>query len=517
MNPKKPDIPHAVIFAGIALALFAAPIAGVQTAEAQNIDAANGEIVIGLKEESSSSGRDGWSSGKTVNLLSLLGDDEKILHKMTAVDGIVISATDVDRTLARLNADSRVFAAELNHHYFTYATPTDPKLPEMWFLKAISAYQAWDVRSTSPGIVVAVIDNGIQLDHDDLKSRIWTNVKEIPGNGIDDDKNGYIDDINGWNFYGGNNLSTAAYVPLRQRKAECVAHPTEKIYETHGTHVAGTIGAVAGNKIGVVGISHDVRIMALKALGGPCGGGRLSGLVEAIAYATAHGAKVINLSLGGPHASKLIRREIEKAISAGVSVVAAAGNEANDNDKSPRYPAGYPVDGLISVAATGPNDELASFSNFGERSVDVAAPGVEILNTIPTGKDPARARSGYGKKSGTSMATPIVAGAIALVRAQNPDLSPAEIERRIQSAVDPVTRLKPVVRAGGRLNLAKLLGIAGKPVESASPKPPPLSEKKTRRQSLGGIRLDGGVTPQSQHSPKRSKAKSGEITGKSLY
>ncbi|MEL0021264.1 MAG: hypothetical protein VW709_15420, partial [Rickettsiales bacterium] len=191
MNPKKPDIPHAVIFAGIALALFAAPIAGVQTAEAQNIDAANGEIVIGLKEESSSSGRDGWSSGKTVNLLSLLGDDEKILHKMTAVDGIVISATDVDRTLARLNADSRVFAAELNHHYFTYATPTDPKLPEMWFLKAISAYQAWDVRSTSPGIVVAVIDNGIQLDHDDLKSRIWTNVKEIPGNGIDDDKNGY--------------------------------------------------------------------------------------------------------------------------------------------------------------------------------------------------------------------------------------------------------------------------------------------------------------------------------------
>jgi len=508
---------HWSIAAGLSLTATAM---SVQAQDRLPYDAVPGEIVIGMKRTSTPGGATQWSPGKTVNLLSLLGDDARVIREISSVDGIVISApslrteAEIDNALVRLSAQDSVFAAERNHVYYASAQPADPMLDKMWFLKKISAFNAWDKRSKSPGIIVAVLDTGIQLDHADLKGRFWINTLEIPGNGKDDDGNGYKDDIHGWNFRGNNNKPDAAYRSLGL--GGCKTHPTKRIYESHGTHVAGTIGAVANNNVGVAGISHDVRIMALRAFGKPCAAGTLDALIAAVAYATKNGAKVLNMSFGGGPPSKLMRREIEEAIKAGVSVVAAAGNTATNNDRHRHYPSGYRIDGLISVAATGPKDTLAKFSNYGRQTVDIAAPGHGILSTVPKGNDPSKAISGYANKSGTSMATPIIAGSIALMRAENPALDPVEIERRLMRAVDPVTHLKSRVRSGGRLNLAKLLHEAAKPVKKGSAKRTQPSGKEVTKQSIGGIRIDGGANrkrrPAGEQIPK-----SGNISGKSLY
>ena len=498
--------------------------ATVMPVEAQDrlpYNAVPDEIVIGMKRTSTSGETAQWSPGRTVNLLSLLGDDARVVREISAVDGIVVSApslrteAEINDALGRLSASENIYAAERNHVYYASAQPADPMLDKMWFLNKVSAFKAWDKRSKSPGIIVAVLDTGIQLDHADLKGRIWTNIKEIPGNGKDDDGNGYIDDIHGWNFQENNNKPGAAYRALGLRG--CKIHPTKRIYESHGTHVAGTIGAVANNNVGIAGITHDVQIMALRILGKPCAAGTLDGILEAVAYATKNGAKVLNMSFvrhGSP--SKLMRREIEEAIIAGVSVVAAAGNDATNNDQRQKYPSGYRIDGLISVAATGPKDTLAKFSNYGRRTVDIAAPGHEILSTVPKGNNPSKPISGYASKSGTSMATPIVTGAIALMRAENPALDPVEIEKRLMRAIDPLTHLKLWVRAGGRLNLAKLLREAAKPVKKGNTKRTQTSGKEMTQRAIGGIRIDGGAKhthrPAGQQIPD-----SGNISGKSLY
>ena len=311
------------------------------------------------------------------------------------------------------------------------STPNDPRFTELWGLHNtgqtggtidadIDAPEAWDISTGSGSVVVAVIDTGVLYTHSDLSSNIWNNTGEIPGNGIDDDHNGYIDDVRGWDFVNNDN------------------DPTDD--NSHGTHVSGTIGAMGNNGIGVTGVNWQVKIMALKAFNST-GFGNTSDAISAILYANANGASVISNSWSGLNPSQSLNDSIEASPAV---VVCAAGNSASDNDATPFYPASYSSPNIIAVAATDHNDTLASFSNFGSGSVDLAAPGTNILSTNFDGN--------YAYKQGTSMATPHVSGVAALVKSVNQSLTAVQIKNIILSTVDVKSSLSGKVNTSGRLN-----------------------------------------------------------------
>lgn len=322
--------------------------------------------------------------------------------------------------------------------------PDDPAFSLLWGLHNlgqtgglgdadIDAPEAWEVTRSGPEVVVAVIDTGIDRDHPDLAPNIWRNLGEIPDNNLDDDGNGYIDDVYGWDFINNDK------------------DPRDDHY--HGTHCAGTIGAVGDNGLGVVGVSPHVKLMSLKFLG--LYGGYTSDAIEAVAYATANGARVTSNSWGGGGYTQALKDAIDESAQAGVLFVAAAGNSATDNDLSARYPASYLSPNILSVAATDHQDRLASFSCHGATSVHLAAPGVNIYSTAPGGS--------YRHLSGTSMATPHVSGAAALLLAIRPDWQWAELKQSILAGVDPLASLSGKVSTGGRLNLARTLLVNSGP------------------------------------------------------
>lgn len=329
------------------------------------------------------------------------------------------------------------------------ATPNDPNYSRLWGLHNtgqtggvvdadMDVAEAWNTTTGSGSVVVGVIDTGIDYRHPDLAANMWRNPGEIVGDGIDNDQNGYIDDVYGWDF--ANNDSD----------------PFDD--EGHGTHVAGTIGAVGNNGTGVVGVSWNVSLMALKFLGAD-GSGSTSAAIAAINYATrmrqSHGVNVVatNNSWGGGGASNALRDAIAAGGAAGILCVAAAGNESANNDATPSYPANYPSTAIISVAATDASNRLASFSNFGATSVDVAAPGVGIYSTVPNSR--------YASYSGTSMATPHVTGTVALLAAANPQATAAEIRSAILSTAVPVAGLAGKVATGGLVNAAAAVAAIG--------------------------------------------------------
>ena len=387
--------------------------------------------------------------------MRLLDPSARVAKRLTRIGGVLIdmpSARDkAGRThaLARLRRDPAVEAAEPNFIYYLSAgMPNDPLAPQQWHLRAVKAMEAWSHAAGGREVVVAVMDTGVQLFHEDLRGRIWTNPKEIPDNGLDDDGNGFVDDIHGWNFVQGHNNPTAELVPLPQEG--CLPDEASRGYEDHGTHVAGIIGATTGNGRGIAGLAPNVKIMSLKIMGGPCGIGRLVDVVLALDYAIANGAHIVNMSIGGPNRSAIMQKLLEAAGRKGILVVAAAGNAASDNDVVPEFPSGYPLPNIISVAATGVDDELADFSNFGPRSVHLAAPGVDILSSVPEGEDGRGPDSGYKAHTGTSMAVPVVVGAAALIKSQHPDMTGAQIRERLLETVDRVAGLAGKVAAGGR-------------------------------------------------------------------
>lgn len=325
------------------------------------------------------------------------------------------------------NTDSPVSLETLsNHSQVEYAVPniklkaffegTDPRISEQWALEKVRAEQAWDIERGSHEVVVAVIDTGIDYNHPDLKENIWANEGEIAGNGIDDDGNGYVDDIQGWDFFDKDNT------PMDE---------TSSRNPGHGTHCAGIIGAAGNNGIGISGIAPVVKMIPIRFLGAD-GSGDLMSAVKAIDYATAAGAQIISASWGAavPRAgAKPILEAIERAGEQGILFVAAAANDGKSNDTREVYPANAGFDNVISVAASDVQDNKPAWSNFGRKEVHVAAPGAAILSTLPGGK--------YGELSGTSMATPLVSGLAVLALAQSArvdrEISPLELRSILQS------------------------------------------------------------------------------------
>jgi subtilisin family serine protease len=285
----------------------------------------------------------------------------------------------------------------------------------------ISATTAWDLRMTSSNIIVAVIDTGIDTSHPDLSSNLWVNPGEIAGNGVDDDSNGKVDDVNGWDFVNNDN------------------NPADD--NGHGTYVSGIIGGKGNDSIGIAGVTWAVRLMILKILDST-GFGTVANEVSAIQYATTKGAHIINASLGGSLSSQAEKDAIDAFPGL---FVAAAGNSGTDDDAPPSfYPACYTSPNIIAVAATDQNDALASFSDFGTTCVDLAAPGVNIISDFPG--------VSLAVGSGTSAATPFVSGVAALLKAQEPNRTTAEIRSAILNNVDVKASLSGKVATGGRLN-----------------------------------------------------------------
>ncbi|MEM1170386.1 MAG: S8 family serine peptidase, partial [Cyanobacteria bacterium P01_H01_bin.35] len=338
-----------------------------------------------------------------------------------------------------INADSTVPNESIINADFT--APNDTFFNLMWGLHNtgqtggtsdadIDALEAWDIQTGSNNVVVGVIDTGIDYTHPDLANNMWTNPGEIPGNGIDDDGNGYVDDVYGYDFAYGDN------------------DPIDLV-DGHGTHVAGTIGADGNNGQGVVGVNWNVDLMAIKFLDDN-GSGTTFGAIQAIEYATMMGADLTNNSWGGGGFSQGLYDAIAAAGAADSLFIAAAGNSGTNNDATPHYPDGYDLDNIISVASTDHNDNLSSFSQYGATSVDLGAPGSSIASTVP---------GGYAYLSGTSMATPHVSGVAALVLAENPDLSYQEVKDIILESTDPISALDGKTVTGGRLNAFKALSL----------------------------------------------------------
>lgn len=359
---------------------------------------------------------------------------------------------------------------EPNIEWKISATPDDPQYGSLYGLEKLDLPSAWEIQKGSKSITVAVLDTGVDYTHQDLKDNMWSNPDEIPNNGLDDDHNGWVDDVYGIDTYNED------------------GNPYDD--HGHGTHCAGIIGARGDNGTGVVGVNWNTQIMALKFLASN-GGGSTYDAIAAIDYAIAHGVDVINASFGGRFSSQALYDAVSRANDAGILFVAAAGNDNNDNDAEARYPANFDLPNVISVAATDSKDKRAFFSNYGSGTVHVAAPGVSILSTLPSNR--------YGSLSGTSMAAPHITGSAALILAEHPDYSPVQVKNLLINTSDVISGLSGVVTAAGRVNIRKALGAEGVPSESggsggsSGPEQGTIEEDlKVTLRGVTGINLKGG-------------------------
>ncbi len=347
----------------------------------------------------------------------------------------------VAQALQSFNQTAGILYAEPDYRVQANVTPNDARFGELWGMNNtgqtggtpgadIDAPEAWALNTGSRQVVVAVIDTGVDYTHPDLTNNIWTNLGEIAGNGLDDDNNGFVDDIHGYDFVNGD------------------GDPMDDHY--HGTHCAGTIGAEGNNGIGVAGVCWQVRIMALKFLDAG-GGGSTADAISCVEYATLMGARVMNNSWGGGGYEQALKDVIDAAGAVNNLFVAAAGNAGSDNDANPFYPAAYDSTNLVAVMSTDHDDDRSGFSNYGLTSVHLGGPGTDILSCEPG--------NSYQLLSGTSMATPHVVGACALLLSANPLLSAAALKEALINTVDPT--LPGLCVSGGRLNLARALASVG--------------------------------------------------------
>jgi subtilisin family serine protease/P pilus assembly chaperone PapD len=346
---------------------------------------------------------------------------------------------NVGEAIEDLSRNPDVAYVEPNYVLTMDATPSDPRYPELWGLNNtgqtggtagsdIDAERAWSVSTGSHNVVVAVIDTGVDHNHPDLAANMWTNPGEIPGNLADDDLNGFVDDVRGWDFVNNDN------------------NPFDD--NGHGTHVSGTIGASANNGIGVVGVNWNVSIVAMKFLSS-AGTGSTANAIASVEYATDLGVDIMSNSWGGGGFSQALLDAINAAAAADIVFVAAAGNSGANNDVTPHYPSSYNAPNIIAVMATDHNDARSIWpsgnsSSFGATSVDIAAPGSNILSTTPGNT--------YTSFNGTSMATPHVSGAAALLRSVSPNLPAVQVRQILMDMADDVPALQGLCVSGGRLN-----------------------------------------------------------------
>lgn len=317
----------------------------------------------------------------------------------------------------------------------------DPKVSRVWSFKdiggqGVSVNRAYmnPLGLVKDEVIVAVVDTGVDYNHEDLKNVMWVNSNEIPGNGIDDDNNGYIDDVHGIDTLNKDDEGNASGDPMASH--------------AHGTHVAGTIAAEQNNHTGIAGIASNVKIMAIRAV--PDSSDETDAdVVESFLYAAKHGARIINCSFGKKHneGGMIVNETIDHiGKTYGALVIAAAGNEyRSDNDVSPKYPASFPSDHLMVVASTNKSGGLSWFSNVGRKTVDVAAPGSGIYSTVPGNK--------YSNMSGTSMAAPTAAGVTAEVLSHFPELNGVNLKKVIMDSVVKHPKFKTKMVSGGKVNL----------------------------------------------------------------
>ena len=386
----------------------------------------------------------------------------QVLVKYKNSDKIeIVNATDgvnILQFISDLEKNINIDFAEPNYSYKAAIIPSDTYYGNQWYLQKIKAPEAWNTTRESSDKIIAIIDSGVQINHPDLKENIWRNNKEIPGNNIDDDNNGFIDDINGWDFVAN------------------TSDPNPKFEEgytsagiLHGTIVAGVAAASGNNASGVSGVTWRAQIMPLRVLDGK-GEGDTNNVVKAVDYAVANGADIINFSFVGFGNSQALERAIRRAYMAGVIIVAAAGNEQDDGDgysldETSVYPACH--DGnlgenmVIGVAATDALDQKANFSSYGFKCVDVSAPGVSIFSTSVYNPEKSNIEYSYNKYydgywSGTSMAAPMVSAAVSLVSATAPGFNRNEIIAAVVNNSDNINRLNQGFLGqlgAGRLNV----------------------------------------------------------------
>ncbi len=335
----------------------------------------------------------------------------------------------------------------------------DPLLPQQWGLNFIHADEAWQTERGNKKIVVAVIDTGVDYVHEDLAGNIWYNPGEIPGNGKDDDGNGFVDDVIGWDFVDNDNKPYDVHVGMLGTAFG--GNPG------HGTHCAGTIGALGDNSKGISGIAPNISIMPVRFLNAK-GQGTTAQAVKAINYAVHNGAKILSNSWGSEGEdpkddNQALKDAIKNAMDKNVLFIAAAGNGHkgvgydNDTDSKPATPASYPIDNIISVAAVDKAGSLAPFSNWGKKTVHVGAPGVGIMSTMAGnryGDSVIKVGSFAIPWEGTSMAAPFVSGAAALVWAAHPEYKWSDVKLKLLSTVDKLPSLDGKTVSGGKINLA---------------------------------------------------------------
>ncbi len=382
-------------------------------------------------------------------LLTQLAEDIDVARGVGGRKALLLRSRskNVATLLRNLSQRPEVEYAEPNYIVHAISEPNDPSYGQLWGLRKIGAPAAWDVSTDSSANVVAVVDTGVDYTHPDLAANVWSAPHEFTVT---------IGDV-------------TITCPAGSHGFNAIRNTCDPMDDNnHGTHVSGTIGAVGDNGIGVVGVNWKASIMGAKFLGAG-GSGTTADAVNAIEFAiqakqifgTAANVRVLSNSWGGGGFSETLLSEIKDANTSGMLFVAAAGNEGSDCDTTPHYPSSYVADNVISVAATDSSDNLASWSNYGATTVDLAAPGVSILSTIRRGR--------YDYYSGTSMATPHVSGAAALVLSVC-SLDTAALKSNILDNVDPVPSLAEKTVKGGRLNVDKAIGAcSGSPTDLAAP------------------------------------------------
>jgi subtilisin family serine protease len=473
----------------------AAPADGPPRALAPHVD---GALIVGFRPGAAAADR--AAARASVGALSArpispLAADTEVLT--------LPAGRGVEAAMAALSRNPNVRFAEPDYLLTKSATSNDPRYIDgsLWGMYGSTtspanafgsnAGAAWAAGHTgSRDVVVVVIDEGIDVQHPDLSANIWTNPFEIAGNGIDDDGNGYIDDVHGWDFYS-NDAS---------------------VYDgadNHGTHVAGTIGGVGGNGVGVVGVNWSVTMVSAKFLGS--GGGSTSNAVRAVDYAndlkTRHGMDVVatSNSWGGGGYSQALLDAIERGGDRGILFIAAAGNSSSNNDAGNYYPANYECtrggtrgwDCVVTVASTTSTGALSSFSSYGATRVDLGAPGSSILSTLQNNT--------YGSYSGTSMATPHVSGAVALCAAADPTLTAAQLRELVLATTAPTGSLAGRTVTGGRLDVGALLAqCGGEPAELVG-QPTALAASAATEDSVALTWVDG-TSGETRHEIERAAA-----------